>query len=930
MPDIKTIQPFSAQYAGDSSPGPGGRHLIAARNGWSRVALSFQDLVADAWHELSFHLASHPDESAGEAADMAVVGVTFLAEDGSTIDFADVPGLTRDAIDPYCAPVAGSAYRERSADDGTEHPVRIAFFVPSPACQLTVTIRSRRNEQPFEVVNPLLRLLHEPDAGGSDTAPLSSALPLPSLPLPLRAQLGHRLLSADPHWVRYALVPGGSLVVRGQVTSEEPLNRQALVRVIYRDGAGEPLAPPYAGTLESPMVGTFLHLPTDKKARRFTLELDPPAGAAVVELGFQAWSNTGAVGLMGPLELSLEGPLTLEALGPAATGEAGAFLARFAEQAAARRAGGAAACVAEMLGGLADPAALARLIVIQKQLGACQLGGEVSIVAGRLCCADQADWRLPAEPTWSEDPYQSLTWRLRYRSLSWLADLATTRGRDELRRAVALALSWTRAEGGKAAAGVIEGQRIDLRLVAVQAEALLQVAVRAARASGGVDRTDLVPLLGQVVRQAMVLAEALAGNAYADHGERVHAAAALLAVARALPALPLAAYWGSLALQQLRDGFDVLLAGDGLAVGQSAHHHLETLALALVLYDVLGPLPDAASLRERLAAGLVDALVAAIALTDAGGMLAPLGDTLLANEHAALIKDIVTRHGRGLLAAEGIAGELAHRSGAAAFLMPHSGLAVMRHRSGDDQWGYFCAQFAGQPQARGHYDCGSFVFAARGHRWITDPGGFARDADGPARQYLVSSRAHNVAVPDGREQTAGSAALLTQAIIHGAAVLQIGTNVYGADYLHRRVFIIAADLSAMAVFDRFATAGRPVSVQGFLHLEPEATMAIANPRLVVAFRDGERLRIRPHMLAGKLGGLEVLYGLDDRPSNAQGLVSRRPGAIEPASVLRYRFSGVGSVCGGVVLALGDEEADSLARLLETPELAALLGAPLAF
>ena len=118
------------------------------------------------------------------------------------------------------------------------------------------------------------------------------------------------------------------------------------------------------------------------------------------------------------------------------------------------------------------------------------------------------------------------------------------------------------------------------------------------------------------------------------------------------------------------------------------------------------------------------------------------------------------------------------------FTSKAGGVVAFRHYDRKPNWGYLCASFNEQRHENGHFDCTSFVYTAGGVRWITDPGGSNLQDAGSARQYLLSSRAHNVAIPDGREQSAGSGWIDANISLKNGWAVRIGTNVYGPLYNH--------------------------------------------------------------------------------------------------------------------------------------------------
>ena len=110
------------------------------------------------------------EEAAGSALDFALVGIDFLAEDGSSLDFDHVPGLDRTLLDPHGTWIAGPAALPPETHGARAGRLQLAFRVPAPATRITVTLRSWRNSAPFAVSEARL-------AQGTDLAPSPALIP---------------------------------------------------------------------------------------------------------------------------------------------------------------------------------------------------------------------------------------------------------------------------------------------------------------------------------------------------------------------------------------------------------------------------------------------------------------------------------------------------------------------------------------------------------------------------------------------------------------------------------------------------------------------------------------------------------------------------------------------------------------------------------
>ena len=212
-----------------------------------------------------------------------------------------------------------------------------------------------------------------------------------------------------------------------------------------------------------------------------------------------------------------------------------------------------------------------------------------------------------------------------------------------------------------------------------------------------------------------------------------------------------------------------------------------------------------------------------------------------------------------------------------------------------------------------------------GVRWIADPGGSGLHDAGPARQYLLSSRAHNVAIPDGREQTAGTG------WVEADHVLQRGQAPADRHQCAR---------SGLRAFPHIRLPGRPerdrrfrplsrhrrnpASFQGLLHFDEGVAVAIGacttchrlSQQEPAADHSACDRRARSVAWQFKTGAMVGLRSL-------QGFVSHPAGGLQPANVLTYRFSGP-DACGGVILARSEQGLRRMHELLGSQEIKDLL------
>jgi arsenate reductase-like glutaredoxin family protein len=917
MSDIRQILPTLRERGDEALQEETGiqQFIVSNQNRWSRANLDFRNLSQDAWCELTFQISWHPEEKSRTAHDFAVIGIDFLTEDGSSIDFAYVPGLTRAQIDPHNCHIAGPDFYHASSDYTNTAKVHCTFLIPAPAKHISVTFRSWRNSHPFTIIDPKLLQVAQNvgDDAEADAQPAAAHL---SASEPCRSWVR---LKTEPTWRTFGVVSAKTLFVRGQLINQNASAEGALARVIFRNRNGEIVAAP-DDLPTSPLVGSYIDIAVNRQTRRFTLELTPPSQSVVVELGFQVWRDEAAISLVTPLETSLSDDLLLESILDGersdAVGFAGEVFRRLQPGSSSRP----LIEDATLIDSLVDHQTLAETPIIHDQLQVVQHGQSAALVGNHLTLGSFQAWPLPSTPDWTEDPYQSPAWRLEYQSLSWLLDLVRDQGESGLQKATNLAVSWSRSNPWGQPKDPLSAYPAS---AAIRTEVLLRLLV-AASSFKKRPAEKLHVLTVEVVQHGFALAEILSQNIFLHSIMQVRIACALLSISIGLRNFALSPYWRSVALAQLHNGFDHLLGPHGSSDEQSQYYRLELISIGLILSHNLKDQRETEDLRELLDARLRDSLKALVAVTDPAGMLAPFGDTPRDLHHASWLRRLISGYGRHLLSDRELAGELAYPLGSRLHTSEHAGLIAVRNYAQKPGWSYLCASINEQRHDNGHYDCTSFVYSVRGVRWVTDPGGSGLMEAGPVRQYLLSSRAHNVAIPNSREQTAGLGWIEETLSLDKAYAVRVGTNVHGPCYKHSRIFVSLDDMNAIAILDRFRSSQSTNGFEANLHFEDNIAVALANSEMSIAFHKRDRLRVIPHSIAGKFTGFKVQNGHAGRAGSMQGYLSNGTGGLKPANVLSYGFSGASEVYGGVILAVTEEGLKRLMNVIASQQVQSLL------
>jgi hypothetical protein len=226
---------------------------------------------------------------------------------------------------------------------------------------------------------------------------------------------------------------------------------------------------------------------------------------------------------------------------------------------------------------------------------------------------------------------------------------------------------------------------------------------------------------------------------------------------------------------------------------------------------------------------------------------------------------------------------------------------VIQRSSWDAEASYLTFDCGGMGMLRGghgHADALSITLFAEGKEILVDPGCGVYNGSPEWRDYFRSTRAHNTAVVDGREQSEPGGtfcwkrtapATLTRSIAHpGLEYVEGEHSGYSLPLqklIHRRGVLFCRP-DCWVIVDRFLGEGSH-RCDVLYHFPPQAHVHVDEGRIsepVGVFVDTESARLQLAFASSTQGRAEVIAG---RLEPIQGWTSCRYGHGEPAPVVQY-------------------------------------------
>lgn len=348
------------------------------------------------------------------------------------------------------------------------------------------------------------------------------------------------------------------------------------------------------------------------------------------------------------------------------------------------------------------------------------------IMARHLELGTHADWILPKDPTWREQPFSAdQNWLFNYHALRWVLALLQA-GRETGQaaytdRAAFLLQDWLKSNPRSSRATLMAWNDMTAGMRA----SVLACATR--------DLGRPAWLISGIRAHGTALADPVF---YADHGN--HALNQVIGLVDVACVLPLAS-WKTLASKRMTALVVESVDAEGVSNEQSIGYQLynyaqyERARRHLVACGL--PVPSAFTRVARMPEFLAHA-------TSPDGKYVQLGDTDLqsAKAIAGTPAEFAARAG-----ASGPRPATTVRRYAAGYLFARSGWGDVRPFASET---YLTMRFGPGVAFHGHPDGQSLTLSARGRRLLVDPGKYTYTA-GPWKAFFESRAAHSVVLVDG-------------------------------------------------------------------------------------------------------------------------------------------------------------------------------------
>jgi hypothetical protein len=490
-----------------------------------------------------------------------------------------------------------------------------------------------------------------------------------------------------------------------------------------------------------------------------------------------------------------------------------------------------------------------------------------------------APYRVGSLPTWTEDPYHDVYWRMNFYALrpaqNLLYAFRKTGDARYARRLVAIDESFFAHERSSPHAWS------DDHAVAFRSMVLVDEWWQL-RGRHQLTEAQSTRFLRELERTGQFLADV---NHYQpQHNHGANEAAALLELAVDFPDLPNAGAWGRIARQRLATSIVTLVDQDGALIENSPYYDFYTLDK----YWQISKFSQRAgiSIAADFDARLESMVNYATYLLQPDSSVPLLGASLQAVIHdsgsyrqmAALnpaFEYVLTHGAKGRAPAR------------TSTFFPHTGQAIFR--SGWGKGSSFAAQsyltfnVGAYRTAHSNLDALAITLYGGGIALLPGTGLYTYQA-GPLRMYFHGTASHDTVVVDGRDQVEGSAAA-GAFVTKDGVTYQTGESSLYEGVTHRRL-VMMIDRKHFLVVDRLSSTA-PHTYDQMFHLFPGATVT-AHGLTVTGTGDSPAQSITIHQLAPGATTRSIATG---RVKPAAGLCSQRYKKLLPCAAVTYEQRG---------------------------------------
>lgn len=511
--------------------------------------------------------------------------------------------------------------------------------------------------------------------------------------------------------------------------------------------------------------------------------------------------------------------------------------------------------------------------------------------------AGRSGFVVPTDPNWREDPFKDPSWILQYHSLAWLQ--GAWQAGD--RRAVAdLVMDWITDNPASAAGPAWNDHAIAYRtdtLVKLLAEGL----------ASELTRRELAQLLLVLHEQGVALRRFLDDPAWVGHNHNLFHSLSLFNLATAVPQLAHAEEWRARAQRRVGELLTEMVdPSEGVSTEQSVGYHFVALDLFATAQDWLrrhgAPLgPEVGPILDKMRE--FGALV-----THPDGTLPAIGDTSYGApfdgrhfdpslDHPPVATWVLSNGRRGTAPPP-------------LLVFPRTGYAIFRawpQESADwaDQT-HLVARVGPTIRGHGHQDALSFVLYGGGGPVIIDPGG-PYLYRWPERQHFLSVSAHNAVMVDGldfgddsgrgdvRIDGWGVSDNFLWLIAHHDKVPQVRVT---------RAFVLLSG-RLLLLLDVMEPADSKSHLYTLgLHFPPDTVVHLGSDEVRVRPAEGRDVQV---FRQGAGGQVEISLIEGAREPRLAGWVTPSPGRLEPAPLVQWNWSAVGTSASATVVSLATDQ-----------------------